>query len=902
MSNHLPGHSFQSKDVLAQTCLFVRLVFAITLADPAWGEPNTNLVTFAFKDPLPVTYQVPLSRVGLASARPVRWISVEPKSPAGEMVRLGDRVVLQTAPGVSLASLLDGNKLLPDRELAPGFHILQATDAWEAANEAQRLAQLPGVQVSHPVRARGAKLHRSISAHPNDPLYGQQWHLENRNPVTGLSQGISWNLRSAWGVTRGQGVTVAQGDNGIELDHPDLVGNLDAGGHRNFVSGTSSGWPMSSAQSHGTSVAGLIAGVQNNKKGVSGVAPEVRLASLVLFDTSDNLGSEEAVMDAFQYRSNVVAVQNHSWGNASAEQMAMGSLESLGLKNAIEYGRSGRGVVFVRAAGNERSLGNNVNDDGYAKDTRVITVGALRINGQIASYSTPGTAVLVSAWSGDSNVDLPNDQVTNYPGLVSTDRQGALGYNTDSLHGDAGDYVTGGTAFSGTSGSAPLISGLCALILSANPGLTYRDVQQILILAAQQTDPKDPEIQTNGAGLRVSFNSGFGLPDAGQAVWLAQHWTNQPAATTVSVNNSTGAPIPDDGLRVALEDPNAPVDIQSIPAYPSDGQHPSEAKDFVPLVDEGAALEPITDDLTNQAALIRRGTNYFVEKITHAANAGARFAIIYNNRDGDVREYMSGADVHLAPIPAVFISQNSGEALAGYLQRTPRAKVQLKLDAVTFDFAVTKPLSCEHVWLDVDMQHPRRADVRITLISPSGTRSVLQRFNQDLTSPLGTWTYTTAHHFYESSVGTWRVEIADERPGKTGSVNSLTLHVSGLPMTDSDHDGLDDEWERKWFSGLDAAPGEDPDADGYSNAAEQVLASNPKEPNEGFQLTANLWDSQKLRVSWPGVPGSTYQVEAAEEAGRPFSVLTNLPGVFPEMEWLMDNRKAGSSLIRVQRQ
>jgi len=66
------------------------------------------------------------------------------------------------------------------------------------------------------------------------------------------------------------------------------------------------------------------------------------------------------------------------------------------------------------------------------------------------------------------------------------------------------------------------LPGLAALILSANTNLTYRDVQQILILSARHFDFADPDVATNGAGLKMSHNLGFGIPDAGVAVNLAR--------------------------------------------------------------------------------------------------------------------------------------------------------------------------------------------------------------------------------------------------------------------------------------------------------------------------------------------------------------------------------------------
>src|SRR6185295_8087289 len=103
------------------------------------------------------------------------------------------------------------------------------------------------------------------------------------------------------------------------------------------------------------------------------------------------------------------------------------------------------------------------------------------------------------------------------PELFSTDRSGSdFGFNQGIIfpgREDLSDYVFT-SAFTGTSAAAPEISGLVALLLSANPQLTYRDVQQILINCSKQWDLNDADLIRNGAGFFVSHNTGFGLPDA----------------------------------------------------------------------------------------------------------------------------------------------------------------------------------------------------------------------------------------------------------------------------------------------------------------------------------------------------------------------------------------------------
>ena len=188
---------------------------------------------------------------------------------------------------------------------------------------------------------------------------------------------------------------------------------------------------------------------------------------------------------------------------------------------------------MVRAGGNERESLHNVNDNGFANDPRSIAVGTVRFDGSSASYSTRGACLLVSAPSGD----------TDFPGLATTDRHGISGYVWNG-RADLADYLIGEDGFDGTSGSVPLIAGIAALTLSANPSLSYRDVQQILIHSSFQPENSDSDVEANGAGFSFSHNTGYGVPDAGFAVELARIWKNRPETVEVSKTKRPNQPIP----------------------------------------------------------------------------------------------------------------------------------------------------------------------------------------------------------------------------------------------------------------------------------------------------------------------------------------------------------------------
>jgi subtilisin-like proprotein convertase family protein len=301
------------------------------------------------------------------------------------------------------------------------------------------------------------------------------------------------------------------------------------------------------------------------------------------------------------------------------------------------------------------------------------------------------------------------------------------------------------------------------------------------------------------------------------------------------------------------------------------------------LVDVGLLTGVPPINLTNKAALIQHGTNFdYGVEITRAAQAGAAFAILFHYSDFEVPSAMLGTD--FVPIPAVIIGATRGAAIRNYLQTNSTGMAQIVLDAANYSFNFSQTLSCEHVGVRVSLNHPSRADLRVTVISPQGTRSVLQRVNGDTNAAPTDWTFWSTHHFYESSAGMWTVSVSDEFPGVTGSVESVGLIVNGVAMTDSDHDGLDDNWELANFGSLASDPKSDPDKDGYNNAREQVMQTNPNATDIPFEVDFSRWNTAVARLSWPSSTNFNYEVLTGTNVAS-LSVATNIAGQFPETEW-----------------
>ncbi|MBN8249835.1 MAG: S8 family serine peptidase, partial [Verrucomicrobia bacterium] len=724
-----------------------------------------------------------------------------PESAPSERWEFTDRIALALDPKTSLDPFLTAGRITWLRTPVPGVHVLQASDAETAWRMASAWNELPEVRAVHPVVHPPWSSQDAYAGAPDDEFFRAwianvegQWYLENRDPDTGARLGVDLNLRPAWALSRGAGVTVGVADTGVQLEHPDLARNLQGAPHFNFDTRQPTGQAVLTGGrgAHGTSAAGLVAGIGDNALGMSGVAPGARVASWVIYTPRGQTVTDEQLGDVFRHAANTVPIQNHSWGPTGTTQRGPTLLEETGIEEAWRLGRSGLGTVMVRAAGNERARGAQAGDDGFANDPRVITVGAVRRNGHFSSFSEPGACLLVAAPAGDADEG----------GLFTTDFQGIAGANFISFFPPfehLSDYRWGALGFTGTSAAAPLVSGVAALMLSVNPSLGARDVQQALLLSAWHPDPRHPDIQTNGAGLRVSHDLGFGLVDAAEAVRWALRWSNRPAASEVRRTNSASGEIPDGGFEVVLE-PGADDGAAFVASgLPGTGLHPETATVALPLVDLGLALGDPTGRLEGRGVLIERGGVPFQEKLVRAATFGAAFAVVFNAATNEVPAgscpggeqlcVLAGTDD--SPIPALFLRRSDGLALRDLIAAAPERPAALRLNGIRRSFTISDSLQCEAVGVRIRTDHSGRGDLRITLRSPSGTVSVLQRYNADIGPGPTDWTYWSTHHFFEPSAGTWELQVTDQAPDEgRGSLLEATLIVRGVPVVDDDRDGL----------------------------------------------------------------------------------------------------------------
>jgi serine protease len=319
----------------------------------------------------------------------------------------------------------------------------------------------------------------------NDEYFGDLWGLNNS-----VNPGIDMNACDAWTITEGAGINVAIIDTGMQKDHIDLFSNI----HPNsfdacFGQGSS---PSQEYFPHSTMVAGTVAAIKNNGILVSGIAPQSKLID-ISNKLSGSIHQSEQLANGMNWAwQNGAHIINNSWGDqggAAADLLHSAFLESA-ILNALTLGRNGLGCIVTFSSGNYTTIDypGNVFPE-------ILCVGAIDQNGVRTVMSS---SINSSAYGGKLDVVAPGSNIMS---------------------------TTGGDDFeilSGTSLASPYAAGIAALILSVNPCLSVKQVNDIIEKTAQKVG--NYSYAVNGTRPNGPWNNelGYGLVDAYAAVQLAQ--------------------------------------------------------------------------------------------------------------------------------------------------------------------------------------------------------------------------------------------------------------------------------------------------------------------------------------------------------------------------------------------
>ncbi|SEM14380.1 serine protease [Stigmatella aurantiaca] len=604
------------------------------------------------------------------------------------------------------------------RRLAVGADVVsvgRGLDRAEAETLMRELAADPDVEYVEVDR-----LNKPFAV-PNDTRYSEQWHYFD--PTGGL------NLPAAWDISTGSGVVVAVLDTGI-TNHSDLNANVVAGydfindttvaGDGNgrdadpsdpgdFEGGYASSW-------HGTHVAGTIAAVTNNAKGVAGVAYGAKISPVRVLGRGGGYDSD--ISDAIIWASGgTVSGVPANANPAKVINLSLGGSGACGttFQNAIN-GAVGRGSVMVIAAGNSNA---NVSGFSPANCNNVIAVAANGKTGARASYSNYGTLIDVTAPGGDGSY-----------GVLSTLNAGSTTPGAESYDG----------TYMGTSMAAPHVAGVAALILSV-VNKTPAQIETILKSSARAL----PGACTGGCGAGIVNAYG-----ALQAATNGGGTDPEPPTGNVLTNNvpATGlAGSANTELRYTLE---VPAGSSNLTIATSEGTGDADL-----YVKFGAAPTTSLSDC-------RPYKSGNAESCAFAAPQAGTYHVM-------VRGYSTFAGVKL--LGTYTAGTGGGQS---FFENTTDFSI---LDSKTIESPIAvsgrSGNAPSTLKVGVSIYHTYQGDLKVDLIAPDGSVYVLHNYTGSSTDNIIT-TYTV-NASSEVANGTWKLRVNDKAAGDTGYLDKWNL-------------------------------------------------------------------------------------------------------------------------------
>ena len=582
---------------------------------------------------------------------------------------------------------------------------------------------------------------------PNDPLFGNQWHLDNTGQFGSLVDHDA-NLPEAWDVNQGGSANIIVGviDDGVSTDHEDITvwvnpgeipGNgIDDDGNGwiddvngwNFVSDNNNSSYTADGDNHGTAVAGVAAADGDNATGVAGASYNSPVISARIFE-GNSVASEANIAAALNYMAGRTADGTGTWNSAHVVNNSWsGGPPSAPIEDALTYGTTlggddGGGIPYLFSTGNGGV--NFINQPGVLADQieGVFAIGGTGNLGDVSSFSQGGPQLTLVA---PTNQNFNAGTVT----IETTDLMGTIGYADGNYTG------TGATGFGGTSSAAPLSTGIAALALAElaeqNIDLTPGELRSLItnntrLIAGLQYD-------ANGHNIRA----GHGMIDA-------QSILENIGTAEISVISSTEDLVSGSGevfvgstdvgttltsfVRVRNQG-TSDLDLTSI-SIPAGPFTISSGGDATTLgVGESVTIEieftptasgEVTETLTILSTDVDEGT--FEVTLRGIGTIVAAEGLVFEDREADG---IFGPANQVLPNQVVFLDLNDNGLLdQGTSFNTTTPVNTIDLATVVSPITVSGISSYDRIEVEVDITHTWVSDLTIELVAPDGTAITL---------------------------------------------------------------------------------------------------------------------------------------------------------------------------------
>lgn len=645
-----------------------------------------------------------------------------------------------------------------------------------------RLAQNDKVLLSEPNVAIASKSYYT----PTDTLFPDQWHLFNTGgPWLDVASHI--DAVHAWDVTRGErSVVVAVADDSCDLNHTDFQGPGKIVAPRDFAGQDFEPLPELWHDNHGTACCG-VAVAEETGTGVVGVAPGCALMPIRTSGIIDDNPIEDLCDWVIDHGASVMSC---SWG-VDRRYFSLSLRMRNALHRAATVGRGGKGCVLVFAAGNEnRPINGTVNETGwpynypsgptrwlagFAAHEDVIAVAACSSLAAKAAYSNWGPEVSVCAPSNNVEPDTYPLVTTavNGRGIVTTDRVGPSGYSST-------DYTWN---FGGTSSACPTVAGVAALVLSANPNLTAREVRDILQSTADKIvdNNPDPQLGNRFGTYDATGHSqwfGFGRVNALKAVAEARRRLQGPTGQTVRKSSSPALAIPDNdanGVRhtMGIDDAGSLASIK----VGVDITHTFIGDLRLTLIAPSGRQVVLHERNGGSADNIRRSYD--------ALTTPGLSTLAGESIQGDWELWVQDlASLDHGTLNRWELEIDTRATAVIEVQETPGIRIpDNDPTGIERTLTVSESGQIQDLEVSVDITHTYIGDLTVTLVSPAGTHVLLHNRSggsQDNLVRSFRFADTPALQALrgQSVQGAWKLRVADLEGADVGKLNRWVMKIS----------------------------------------------------------------------------------------------------------------------------